>query len=54
MQLISDRLSGNHILIENEGEGDSLIDEDTQVDSVRFNKNVLVKDVIGTFTDQKV
>ena len=46
----SDRLSGNHILIENEGEGDSLIDEDTQVDSVRFNKNVLVKDVIGTFT----
>ena len=36
-------LSGNHILIENEGEGDSLIDEDTQVDSVRFNKNVLLK-----------
>lgn len=46
----ADRIAGNHILIENEGEGDSILDEDTQVDSVRFNKNVLLEDVVGTFT----
>ena len=46
----ADRITGNHILIENEGEGDSILDEDTQVDSVRFNKNVLLEDVVGTFT----
>ena len=43
----ADRITGNHILIENEGEGDSILDEDTQVDSVRFNKNVLLEDVVG-------
>ena len=45
----ADRILGNKILIENEGEGDSILNEDTQVDTVRFNKNVLVENITGTF-----
>jgi len=42
-------IPGQKILLENEGEGDAILNEETVRDSVRFNKTVLVKDIVGTF-----